>query len=187
MSYSTFQTYLRISFPQVPWFYWGAVGFLSLAMTTFLVIRKKCSVYSAIVLGLTVFIALFLLETAVLLRLLDILPHPSGYGFKAELDRLFHISDLRKIELLANIAVFIPFGFFLSEFFSTTKGFSVWRRIGLATFVGLGLSLCIEFLQLILRVGYFELTDLVMNTIGAFVGSGMAGIGRAMFGPCGKK
>ena len=31
-----------------------------------------------------------------------------------------------------------------------------------------GLSLCIECLQLLLRVGVFKLTDLVMNTLGAF-------------------
>ena len=36
---------------------------------------------------------------------------------------------------------------------------------------GLSLSLCIESLQLLLRVGFFELTDLVMNTLGAFVGA----------------
>ena len=39
-----------------------------------------------------------------------------------------------------------------------------------STLAGFGLSLCIECLQLLLRVGFFELTDLVMNTLGAFVG-----------------
>ena len=36
---------------------------------------------------------------------------------------------------------------------------------------GFGLSLYIVCLQLLLRVGIFELTDLVMNTVGAFVGA----------------
>ena len=36
---------------------------------------------------------------------------------------------------------------------------------------GFGLSLCIECLQLLLRVGIFELTDLVMNTLGEFIGA----------------
>ena len=40
------------------------------------------------------------------------------------------------------------------------------RRLGLAALVGFGLSLTIECLQLLLHVGFFELTDLVMNTVG---------------------
>ena len=32
-------------------------------------------------------------------------------------------------------------------------------------------SLCMDCLQQVLYVGFFELTDLVMNTLGAFVGA----------------
>ena len=39
------------------------------------------------------------------------------------------------------------------------------------TLAGFGPSLTIECLQLLLHVGFFELTDLVMNTVGAFVGA----------------
>ena len=39
------------------------------------------------------------------------------------------------------------------------------------TLVAFGLSLCIECLQLVLKVGFFEVTDLVMNTLGGFVGA----------------
>ena len=49
--------------------------------------------------------------------------------------------------------------------------FSAGRRLGLATLAGFGLSLSIECLQLLLRVDFFELTDLVMNMVGAFVGA----------------
>ena len=75
------------------------------------------------------------------------------------------------MEMLANFTAFIPFGLFLSEFLVSAKRFSAGRRLGLATLAGFGLSLCIECLQLLLRVGFFELTDLVMNTLGAFVGA----------------
>ena len=78
------------------------------------------------------------------------------------------------MEMLANFTVFIPFGLFLSEFLASAKRFSAGRRLGLATLAGFGLSLCIECLQLLLHVGFFELTDLVMNTLGAFVRAGMA-------------
>ena len=46
------------------------------------------------------------------------------------------------------------------------------RQLWLATLAGFGLSLTIECLQLLLHVGFFELTDLVMNTVGAVVGGG---------------
>ena len=50
-----------------------------------------------------------------------------------------------------------------------------WRRVGLVTLAAFGLSLCIECLQLVLKVGYFEVTDLVMNTVGGGVVGLVAG------------
>ena len=40
------------------------------------------------------------------------------------------------------------------------------------------MSLCIEILQPALHVGFFELTDLVMNTVGGAIGAGMSVAGR---------
>lgn len=59
------------------------------------------------------------------------------------------------------------FGYFLAS----GKRLRARRRLGLAALVGFELSLIIECLQLLLHVGFFELTDLVMNTVGAFVGA----------------
>ena len=46
------------------------------------------------------------------------------------------------------------------------------------TLAGFGLSLTIECLQLLLHVGFCEVTDLVMNTVGAFVGVGVSSVGK---------
>ena len=110
------------------------------------------------------------------------LRHGTGVDFRFDLLQLFHGTKQGRIETVSNIAVFVPFGFFLSEFLSSTKRFSPWRRLALVTLVGFGLSLCIECLQLILRVGYFELTDLVLNTLGAGVGAGVSVVGRLLLG-----
>ena len=88
--------------------------------------------------------------------------------------------------MLFNIVVFVPFGFFFSEFISSTTRLSAWRRLGYATLASFGLSLCLECLQLFLRVGFFELTDLVLNTAGGFIGAGLALLGRKVLG-IGKK
>ncbi len=76
--------------------------------------------------------------------------------------------------MLSNILAFIPFGFFLSGFLASTRRIGSWRRIGVATLAGLGLFLGIECLQLSLHVGFFEVTDLLMNTLGSAIGAGMA-------------
>lgn len=86
---------------------------------------------------------------------------------------MFRKSGQGPVETLSNIAVFVPFGSFLSEFLASAKRLRPGRRFWLATLAGFGLSLCIESLQLLLHVGFFELTDLVMNTVGA--GMGVAG------------
>ena len=107
----------------------------------FLLSRRRYTLSGALAAGLTVFSGLFLLETAVMLRLCGLLPFYPGVGFRFELN---------------------------------------WR-IGWATLSGFGLSLCIEFLQLMFRLGFFELTDLVLNTVGTFLGAGLVvGVGAAL-------
>ena len=70
------------------------MGMLALAVTGWVLIRKRCSAYGAICLGVTVFMGLFLLDTAVLIRIGDGVAHKTGfdpppgrvrdYGFGAE-------------------------------------------------------------------------------------------------------
>ena len=171
-------TYTRGTLSHIPLWHWAVMGIMAL-LVAFL-FRKRCSAYGAVFLGLMVFAGLFLIETAVLLRYIGILPHGSGVNFHLSCS-IFHGSIYSRAEDISNIAVFVPFGFFLSEFLASKKQFNAGRRIGLGTLVAFGFSLCIECLQFILQVGYFELTDLVMNTAGAFVGAGLSLLARAVF------
>ena len=170
MFLSTLQTYIRGILAHVPGMHWAVIGVVSLALTVFIVGRKKCSVYGAIALGIAVFSGLFLLDTAVVIRYLGMMGHESGYNLAFDFERIFRTGS-GSAEMLSNLAAFVPFGFFLSEFLASAKSFSIGRRLGLVTLSGFGLSLTIECLQLLLHVGFFELTDLVMNTVGAFVGA----------------
>lgn len=162
-------TFFRGILVTVPWNHWVFIGLLSMALMLCMWVRKKVSVYGILALGISVFIGLTILDTAVVNRYLIPLPQESGFEFT--LRRPFHSTEHGRIELFSNLVAFIPFGLFLSEFLASAKRFSAGRRLGLATLAGFGLSLCIECLQLVLRVGFFELTDLVMNTLGAFVGA----------------
>ena len=168
-SFTVLRHSIRAILSNVPWAHWVVMAVLALAIAGILFIRKKCSTYTASALGLTIFVSLFLLEAAVVMRFCGNYPYNSGFFLRV--DRLAHPSVSEWAELFSNVGVFIPFGLFLSEFLASSKQFRTGRRLGLATLAGFGLSLCIEFLQLLLRVGFFELTDLVMNTLGAFVGA----------------
>ncbi len=69
--------------------------------------------------------------------------------------------------LLANIALFIPFGFFISWLIRTKK----WMMVK-ATLFGSLLSLTIEILQFYLPLGRStDIDDWLMNTVGAFIGA----------------
>ena len=66
--------------------------------------------------------------------------------------------------LVGNVAGFLPFGFILPVI--TEK-----MRSGLLiTLAGFGLSLTVEVIQLITRVGCFDVDDMILNTAGAALG-----------------
>ena len=172
MFFPTLQTYIRGMLSSIPWAHWIVIGILSLVVI--LLARKKTSWYAAFALGISAFIGLFLLDSAVLIRYFGFYPHCSGFDFKVDLNRIFHSSGLSRVEVFSNLVVYVPFGFFLSEHLTATNRCRFFSRFGIATLAAFGLSLCIESLQVILRVGFFELTDLVMNTAGGFVGALMS-------------
>ena len=65
--------------------------------------------------------------------------------------------------LFGNILIFVPFGFFIAMASSSRSFFK-------ALFNSLGLSLCVEIVQLFTRVGSFDVDDILLNTIGGVLG-----------------
>ena len=65
--------------------------------------------------------------------------------------------------LAGNILIFIPFGFFM-PMASKRRSFFV------TTVDSLALSLLIEVIQLLTKVGCFDVDDLLLNTIGGMLG-----------------
>ena len=70
------------------------------------------------------------------------------------------------LNVIGNIVAFVPFGFFLPMF---RKKKSFWTIIWVTIF-GFLFSLAVELIQLLLKVGSFDVDDMLLNTIGAFVG-----------------
>lgn len=63
----------------------------------------------------------------------------------------------------ANAVVFAPFGVLLKHLF---KKKNIWRDLGIC----FGVSLCVEVVQLFTIIGNFATADLIMNTVGYFIG-----------------
>ena len=86
-----------------------------------------------------------------------------------EIMRFYTYRDLVGIQafllnLFGNVLAFIPFGFMVP--IVSDKNRSLLRTAGL-TFL---LSLFIECIQLIFRVGSFDVDDLILNTLGGVIG-----------------
>ncbi|MDK8626229.1 VanZ family protein [Corynebacterium appendicis] len=64
-----------------------------------------------------------------------------------------------------NLAFFIPVGLLL---------YVIFGRVKWATIVGGGFSLAIEVAQFFAQLGYTDVDDFIMNTVGAFVGATLA-------------
>lgn len=68
------------------------------------------------------------------------------------------------LNVVGNVAAFVPFGFFLP--IVSRRG----RKWYNTTCLGFGMSLCIETVQLVCKVGSFDVDDLLLNTIGSIAG-----------------
>ncbi len=68
------------------------------------------------------------------------------------------------LNLIGNVVAFIPFGLFLPRLFPAC------RRFILTVVLAFEFSLCVEILQLVWKVGSFDVDDLLLNTLGGILG-----------------
>lgn len=68
------------------------------------------------------------------------------------------------LNIVGNVAAFVPFGIFLPVFSEQCK--RVWRTV----LYSFELSFLVEVLQLAFRVGSFDVDDLFLNTMGGLIG-----------------
>lgn len=80
------------------------------------------------------------------------------------------------INIIGNVAAFLPYGFFLPIL---SKKFQNCFKVFLLSFL---LSLAVELLQLIFKVGCFDVDDLLLNTIGGVIGYGIYRLSWRKFG-----
>ena len=71
-------------------------------------------------------------------------------------------SDFWEFQIQANILLFIPVGFLLSMVMNRSKILPI--------FIGTGISVAIEIIQLLTHRGTFEIDDLISNFFGVLIG-----------------
>lgn len=79
------------------------------------------------------------------------------------------------VNVFGNMAAFMPFGFILPEVWDQLNH---WYTI---VFLGFLFSLGIETIQLVSRVGSFDVDDILLNTIGALTGYGLFVIAKGVW------
>ena len=70
------------------------------------------------------------------------------------------------LNLAGNVIGFLPFGFIVPVMHKKMESF--WK----VSLLGFMFSLCVETIQLITKVGCFDVDDLILNTLGAMIGCG---------------
>lgn len=107
----------------------------------------------------------FLMYAAIILCI-TFLSRESGSGQKIDL-QLFStwgINDRNNAYVVENILLFIPFGFI------SPCAFKVFRKPHICVAAGFLTSLAIELLQLLTQRGFFQIDDIITNTLGMLIG-----------------
>jgi len=88
----------------------------------------------------------------------------SNKGIDMKLFSTWGINTRNNAYVIENILLFIPYGFFCAWIIKEINNIFICTLLGAAT------SLIIEWLQLLTGRGFFQIDDVVTNTIGAMMG-----------------
>jgi glycopeptide antibiotics resistance protein len=86
-----------------------------------------------------------------------------------------HAGASAPLEVIANLLFFVPYGLFAGLLAPRTQ----WWKLA-AIFVGT--SLLFEVAQHLLSVGSFDITDVIMNSLGGVLGLALVALARRRFG-----
>lgn len=165
--YSNFQGYLQLNIPRIKWvLLFGIIFFVLFCFLCTIGCIKRyktkrvpitCDILLSFDCSFIVVMTLFTRRIGDTYKI-DLKPFSSYYVAFAE----GNMEIL--LQILVNIAMYIPLGFLLPCCF---KLFEKYRYVILGIFSG---SLVIELIQLIFRLGLFEVDDVINNTLGAVIG-----------------
>lgn len=68
------------------------------------------------------------------------------------------------VNVFGNVLAFLPYGFFIPI---TLDGYKSFFKVSL---LSMFFSTCVELIQLLTRVGSFDIDDIILNTLGSMIG-----------------
>ena len=164
--WNNFLGYIKISYPRIPWI----LLFACILLVVFELLQRtgclrfnvgnKCSLWSKIALSLTI-------SFIFVLTLFGRTPGDYSYSLIpfASYRRVVDENNLELLlEIIMNIATYIPIGFLLPCCFRYFE--KPWRVLVVAIIFALG----IELIQGFAKIGHFEIDDVINNILGAGLG-----------------
>lgn len=168
--YSNFYGYLQLNIPRIKWVIVFGLGF----MTLFLFLQKKNCVKQHMNSITTLICGCLLSLSCSFIFVMTLFRRSIGaeFDFRAKPFESYYIAfaegDIEVLlQIIINIAMFIPIGFLLPCCF---KLYEKYRYVLITAVIA---SVSIELLQLIFKMGLFETDDVINNVLGAMVGLGI--------------
>ncbi len=87
-------------------------------------------------------------------------------GFSQTLQHVHINSFVAAREVLLNILLYVPMGYLLPFVFKPLR-----YSVAACTFIGFVCSILTEYTQLVFRIGYCQVDDIINNTLGCFIGA----------------
>ena len=96
------------------------------------------------------------------------------------------------INVVGNVAAFMPFGFLVPVLYREQRGGGThrghyFRSFLFVSLLGFLFSLAVETVQLVTKVGCFDVDDLMLNTIGVMLGYVVYYISKKLIGRFGRR
>jgi len=168
--FSNFQGYLQLNIPQIKWVFVFGVG----TMILFWLLQKKDYMKRHANPITTVFCDGLLSLSCSFVFVMTLFRRSAGvdFDFRAKPFESYYIAFAEGgievlLQIIINIAMFIPIGFLLPCCF---KLYEKYRYVLITAAIS---SVSTELLQLIFRIGLFETDDVINNVFGAMIGLGI--------------
>lgn len=167
--YSNFQGYLQLNIPQIKW----VVVFGFVFMLLFYLLDKKGYVKHCTDCIITIICGSLLSLNGSFIFVMTLFRRSGGtrFSLRAMPFKSYYIAFVEDnmevlLQIIINIVMFIPIGFLLPCCFEL---YEKYRYVLITTVI---VSILIELLQLIFKIGLFETDDIINNVSGTIIGLG---------------
>lgn len=177
--YRNFQGYLQLNIPRIKW----VILFGFVFMVLFMVIKKKDwmkrngnPVKTIICVSLLSLSCSFIFVMTIFRRSVR-----ADFNFRTKPFESYYIAFAEGgvevlLQIIINIAMFIPIGFLLP------CCFRLYRKYRYVLITAVIISVSIELLQLVFKMGLFETDDVINNVFGATIGLSIYMMGTKLRG-----